>query len=329
MNIDLDKLQEAKMFMDYLANGVDPVNNIDANAETLHNENVISCFRYISIILENVIQQTETEMRNNSNFYITDEQINELRTFSYNCKVSELAVEINRVAAENGTKKLSASWINDWLESEGYLCKSDLNSRIATEKGHQLGITSEHRKRNDGTEYYINFHTEQAQQFIFSHLNEIIAFRNNNKHHVSVSPNVQYVDYPNNISIWDFIKQQEDKCFIMSIGSCDTFAKIGSYISLLLYKGKSKILKKSNIPTNSANKCILFGIQDAAMVIKAPTDVIIISSTSLGFSTPKSTNYALCQDVYRILEEKDCNIYISVCQGKGNELNNFIKSFDT
>lgn len=114
----------------------------------------------------------------------------------------------------------------------------------------------------------------------------------------------------------------------MSVGSCDSVAKIGSCIAILLFKGKSKVLKKSNIPTNSANKCILTGIFDAVSAIKMPTDVIILSSAPLGFNTPKSKNYKICQDIYRILTEKECHISFAVCQGKGSELNSLVKSLD-
>ena len=178
MENEITKLQWAKMFIDYLANGVDPVSNMDADAETLHNEEIRSCFRYISEILSRDIYETESNIRKGNVFYITDEQFAELKIYSYNCKVSELAAEINRVTEGNNTKKFSATWINDWLEAEGYLCPSELKSRIATEKGNQLGISSEYRKSDNGNEYYINFYTEEAQSFVFSHLNDIIAYRN-------------------------------------------------------------------------------------------------------------------------------------------------------
>lgn len=109
MDNEINRLQQAKMFIDYLANGVDPVYNTDVDADTLHNEQVISCFRYISDVLARDIYQAESDMKNDADFYITDEQISELRTFSYNCKVSEITNEINSVTAENGTKKLSAT----------------------------------------------------------------------------------------------------------------------------------------------------------------------------------------------------------------------------
>lgn len=328
MENEINKLQRAKMFMVYLANGVDPVSNTDADADTLHNEQVIACFRYISDILARDIYQAETDRKRSGELYITEEQIAELNVYSYNCKVSELANEINRVMAANGTRNLSATWINDWLETEGYLCQSELRSRIATEKGKQLGITSKYRKADNGNEYYINLYTEQAQKFIFDHIDEIITFRNKSRSErkTRTEEKIPCIEYPYDLSIREFIQQHPDKCFVMSIGSCDSVAKIGSYIAILLFKGKSKVLKKSNIPTNSANKCILTGIIDAVSAIKMPTDVIILSSTPLGFNTPKSKNYRFCQEIYRILSEKECSISASVCQGKGYELNSFVKS---
>ena len=51
MDNDITKMQWAKMYMDYLTNGVDPVFNTDVDEDTLHNEQIISCFRFISDIL--------------------------------------------------------------------------------------------------------------------------------------------------------------------------------------------------------------------------------------------------------------------------------------
>ena len=328
MENEITKLQWAKMIIDYLANGVDPVSNMDADAETLHNEEIRSCFRYISDILSREIYEAEINTKKSSAFLITDEQFAELKTYSYNCKVSELAAEINRVTEGNNTKKFSATWINDWLETEGYLCPSELKSRIATEKGKQLGISSEYRQRDNGDEYYINFYTEEAQSFVFSHLNDIIAYRNEkyNEKKRHEKNNIKNIDFPNGISVREFIQQHNDKCFIMSIGSCDSVAEVGSYQAVLYYKGKSKVLKKTDIPTSSANKCILEGVLDAATSIKLSTDVIILSSTPLGFNTSKSKNYKYCNEIYRVLSEKGCNIYATVCQGKGAELISLVKS---
>ena len=174
MENDVTRLQLAKMYIDCLANGVDPVYNTDINIDTLYNEQVVSCFRFISDILARDIYK-EQDLVKPSNERISEEQLSEMKVYSYSCKVSELASEINRVIEGTGIKKVAATWINDWLEKEGYLRKSDINSRIATGKGNQLGIESEYRKSDYGKEYYINFYSGQAQAFVFSHLNDIIA----------------------------------------------------------------------------------------------------------------------------------------------------------
>lgn len=221
---------------------------------------------------------------------------------------------------------MPAVCINDWLETEGYLCKSDLKGRISTEKGKQLGITTERRKAKDGNEYYTNLYSPQAQKFVFEHLNEIIAF--GNKRHTQMEEIIANLEFPRDLSIEEFIQRQPDKCLILSVGSCDTLAKRGSYTAVLLFKDKSKVLKKSNIPTSSSNKCILTGILDAVSAIKTPTDIVILTSTALGFNSPKSKNYSICREIFRILEEKKCTFSISVCQGKGSELNNFVQSLE-
>ena len=326
MDNDIFKLQQAKMYMDYLSNGIDPVSNTDADADTLHNEQIITCFRYISDVLtEKIYEAGKDTKRRNKNFYITEKQYAELTVYPYNCKVSELANEINRVTEINGTKKLSPTWINDWLESEGHICKSDLRSRIATDKGKQLGITSEYRKRDNGDEYYINFFTEQAQKFVYDHIREIIAYRN--EHYSDTEHIMPSVEYPSDLSVREYIHSNPDKCFIMSVGSYDSVSRSGSYIAVLLFKGKSKTLKKTNISASSAKKCILTGMFDAASAIKLPIDVIILTSTSLGFNSPKSKNYNFCQEIYRILAEKNCNAAFSVCHSKRHELNSFVRSF--
>ncbi len=126
MDNEIEKLQQAKVYMDYLANGVDPISGTDANSDILHNEQVAACFRYISDVLAMNIYEAENSAKHKTtDFYITEEQKSELKVYAHNCKVSELADEINRATAVNGTRKLAVAIINDWLEHEGYLCKSN------------------------------------------------------------------------------------------------------------------------------------------------------------------------------------------------------------
>lgn len=321
MNNDMEKLQQAKMFIEYLVNGVDPIDNMDIDEDTFHNEQIIDCLKFISDVLEENIQKNKHEQkRGRKTVYVTDEQRSQLQIHD-NCKVSEIAKEINRVISENSTRKFQPSWINDWLEANGYLCKSPLGDRMATENGKNLGITSKLKTWNgdgDNEEYYINFYSSETQEFIFQHLDEILALRYRGKFPISV--NFHNINFPPDLSVNEFIKRNPDKCFILSAGSCDHLLNNGSYFAALIYKGRRKLLSKSNIPTSSSNECILHGIMEAAYAIKTSTDIIILTAAPLGFNSLKSKNYQLCSDIISTLDEKGCDISISVCSGKGGEL---------
>lgn len=325
MDDKIEKLQQAKMYIDCLINGIDPIRNTRADADTLYNEHVLDCFKYISDVLAGYIYKEECRTKKRAtDFFITDEQRANLTVFSYNCKVSEIANEINRVTAVNDTNKLSATWICAWLETEGYLCKSELRSRITTDKGKQLGIFTEYRELDNGRNYYINFYNGQAQRFVYDHIDDIVTLRK--EPDLQADDELKLTVYPVETSVREFVNKNFDKCFIMAVGSCNSEVNVGSYMAALYYKGKGRVIKKEGIATNSANKCILTGILDASSAINRPTDVIILSSTALGFRSPKSINHGLCQEIYDLLTEKGCNVNFFVCEGKGNELNELIKS---
>ncbi|MBP5433574.1 hypothetical protein [Ruminococcus sp.] len=97
------------------------------------------------------------------------------------CKVSEIAKEINRVIAGNETKKFQAAWINDWLESIGMLCRNADGQRIATSEGGDIGIKSHLKTSQKGDDYYLNLYSIQAQAFIYDNLRAIIDHHYSNK----------------------------------------------------------------------------------------------------------------------------------------------------
>lgn len=79
---------------------------------------------------------------------ITEEQFAELKLNYGECRVSDIANEINRVIESNGSKKLQAAWINDWLKSIGMMSKNADGNRVLTSAGEDIGITS-HQSQSD------------------------------------------------------------------------------------------------------------------------------------------------------------------------------------
>lgn len=171
--------------MDKLAVGVDPNSGMRVHDDDIvRDSRVIACFEFISRVLGWEIEAFENKSQapakpKRKRVFITDVQLSELRLSQGECRVSDIANEINRVIANNGTKKMQASWINDWLEKIGMLCRNAVGNRIATSDGEEMGITSRLKTRANGEEYYLNLYSVQAQTFIFDNLCAIINFHYN------------------------------------------------------------------------------------------------------------------------------------------------------
>lgn len=319
--------------MDKLSNGINPISGSRVHEDDIvRDSRIISCFEYIAQVLERDIENEEkpsaptNRKRGRKAFYITPEQFAQLRVNYGKCKVSDIANEINRVSSGNDSRKMQAVWINDWLESLGLLMKNHAGSRVPTADGNDIGITSELHKSAWGEEYYTNCYSVQAQTFIYDNLEAILALRYNGI--PIISDKYTNTDYPVGMRIGDFIRLHADKCFIMSAYSCDTMTGKGSFTAVLLYKGRKKFLHQSDICTRSANFCALCGLESAAQAIKSPSDIIILTSTSLGFNSPKSKNYEKCCNIINTLVNAGCNVSVSVCKGQGYELGNFIRQLE-
>lgn len=179
---EINKLKRAKLYMDKLSNGIDPNSGMRVHEDDIvRDSRVIACFEYISRVLQWEIEAFEnkpvkSEKRSQQRVYITDEQFTELQLNYGECRVSDITKEINRVIADNCTKKMQAAWINDWLESIGMICRNENGRRMATSAGKDLGITSHLQIRSQGEEYYLNLYSVQAQSFIYDNLNAIISY---------------------------------------------------------------------------------------------------------------------------------------------------------
>jgi len=177
---DLEIMQRAKMYIDKMANGINPITNeyVSPN-DTINNVRVSRCLFYVSDVLRQVIENdgkvSKERKRSNQDFYITDEQKNLLSVIKEYCTVSEIANSINEITKENNTKTMPAVWINDWLMSIDMLQTSE-GSKRPTEKGNQLGITTEPRYSVQHGNYIVNLFSESAQQFIFDNIDAIIAY---------------------------------------------------------------------------------------------------------------------------------------------------------
>lgn len=285
---------------------------------------------YIYDNIENIInfhynsKAEKNKLKSKNQFFITEEQRLQLKT-TEKAQISDIANKLNRFASENNTKKINVVWITDWLLETGILMKNDEGNRIPTPKGNETGIIAEPRTSQDGRTYFTNLYSKNAQQYIYDNIENIMNFHCNKRTNINyISYNFQNIKYPDNMPVNKFIAENKEKnVIIMSVGSCNTSLKEGSYKAIMIYQNSHKVIR-GDMKTNSANRCILCGIKEATEAIKKPSDVMIISPTLLGFGTRKSANYDICEEIIDILTAKKCNIKILTCEGMGFEIRNYI-----
>ena len=179
---EINKMKRAKLYMDKLSKGIDPNTGMRVHEEDIVcDSRIIACFEYISRVLEWEIECFDNKAParksvKRGRVYITDDQFSKLQLNYGECRVSDIANEINRVIADNGTKKIQAAWINDWLESIGMICKNADGRRVATSEGENMGISTHLKTSSRGNEYYLNLYSIQVQSFIYDNLGAIFSY---------------------------------------------------------------------------------------------------------------------------------------------------------
>ncbi len=170
---ELEKVKRAKIYMDQLSRGIDPISNQTAPKE-MKNERLIKCFSYISELLDKMIQNW-----GHIGNIINSKKYSEINYFDAALSQEPIAIKLfAKRIEEAGGMPITPVKITSWLVNEGYLKdsigKDGKKNRSVTDKGMKLGITTETKAHLNGESYQMNFYDKQAQQFILSHLNEII-----------------------------------------------------------------------------------------------------------------------------------------------------------
>lgn len=176
---ELETLRRAKMYIDKLANGVDPITGSDVSDDSvINNVRISRCLFYVSGVLQKVIEnggEVKKTVIKGLPFRITDEQIGMIEISEAPVGVSIIAKRIAAVLDE-GVKKVSASKISTWLVNEGYLVeniRAGERSKETTEKGEAIGIFTVDGTSLSGREYKKNIYNADAQRFIISNIVQI------------------------------------------------------------------------------------------------------------------------------------------------------------
>lgn len=181
---ELEKIERAKMYMDKLANGINPIDDtMVPDADVINNVRLSRCFFFISDVLRQVIDnggltsQASAKKSKKLPFSLPYEKRSSFAFSEIPIPVSEIAKRLNLLADNENMQKMPYAGITSWLSEIGMLRQETLPSGSKTKRptadGIKLGITTEERTGTQGT-YQVVLYNVQAQHFIIDNLDAII-----------------------------------------------------------------------------------------------------------------------------------------------------------
>lgn len=185
---EIEKLQRAKMYIDKLANGISPIDDIAvADGDIINNVRISRCLFYVSEVLNKVMAdgyRSDERGKKKQQFALTPEELNAFMFSDSAIPVSEIAKRLNALVESKPMTKLKYRSITDWLCSiELLITQTNTNGssvKRPTAQGEELGISTEERF-GQGGRYVVVLYNRDAQQFIIDNIEAIIDMNNQKK----------------------------------------------------------------------------------------------------------------------------------------------------
>ena len=180
---ELETLQRAKMYMDKLANGINPIDDtIIPEDEVVNNVRLSRCFFYVSGVLQKVIDEENAPKKKASvkkiPYAITQEQKAMVVISDQPVGISEITGRLNAHIDPEVSKKLQYGALTKWLLEIGMLemalTADGTQKKRPTQQGMQIGIAVEDRIGSKGS-YQAVVYNRTAQQFIVDNLEGVLG----------------------------------------------------------------------------------------------------------------------------------------------------------
>ncbi len=185
--VDTKKLETAILYLQRITEGRNPVNNMPAEEDSvINNPNVVRCMFFVKEVLEELKENDgyigrRPRERKKTNDDKAPFPLEVLENYEYtgDKSLTKFVDQLNHLTTMKGYKKLSFNLIRAWLLRNGYLAKeetegSDETQTVVTDKGKEIGITSEICKDYGDREFLYVKYGEDAQKFIVSNLESIL-----------------------------------------------------------------------------------------------------------------------------------------------------------
>ena len=176
---ELEMIQRAKMYMEKLAQGIDPISDQEIPEDSvLNNVRLARCFFCVSGVLDQVIANGGNVKKTpKKNFYVTEEELRRLNPSPEPIRITQFVELVMNAINDPDRKKLKTTTITDWLIEKGFLSKQadtdGKSKRLPTAMGEQIGLAVKLREGQYGT-YQAVYYSEEAQRFLLDHLQEML-----------------------------------------------------------------------------------------------------------------------------------------------------------
>lgn len=174
--IDMEKLVTAKVWIEKLANGINPLNDeLVKEDDIINNVHISRCLFYVTEILNEIKAGIAAKGRGRKPFFLSSKD-------AANIHISTPNGIANFVRLVNGhipvdMKPLSAAQVIKWLKKEGLLqevSKGDGHkTNLPTEKGNSIGINIEVQRNSEGLDYQRVVYGVDAQRFLLNNIESI------------------------------------------------------------------------------------------------------------------------------------------------------------
>lgn len=180
---ELETIKRAKMYLEKMANGINPLDDSPVpESDLINNVRISRCLFFAADILRQVEENGGVNSRAKSGlppFTITREQVERFEYSDTPLLISGIAKRLTAAAANENVANASYAIISNWLTNLGMLeSQTDdqgKNKRVPTEQGRSIGIFMAERTSSRGP-YQAVLYNIDAQHFIVDNIEAILAY---------------------------------------------------------------------------------------------------------------------------------------------------------
>lgn len=177
---ELETMQRAKMYLDKLSQGIDPITGNEVpEGDLLNNVRICRCLHYVSGVLEQVIANGGVVGKREGNPFVIDRsRMGGIRLTQNPVSLTEFTGNIVTCMGDPHMKKPNPKAITGWLIEKGLMeLTTDAEGkqrRLPTEAGRRAGLSTAQRMGQNG-EYTAVYYDANIQTLILDHLEEILG----------------------------------------------------------------------------------------------------------------------------------------------------------